>query len=90
MAKSYNYDESSAEWVPLVQGLVGPEGPQGPQGPQGPEGLQGPRGETGPQGPEGPQGEQGPQGPRGVGLYAMPEGGEVPPDLPEGTIVFTY
>lgn len=63
MAKSYYYDETSAEWVPLVQGLVGPEGPKG---------------------------EPGPQGPAGVGLYAMPEGGEVPPDLPEGTIVFTY
>lgn len=39
---------------------------------------------------QGLPGPQGPQGPAGVGLYAMPEGGEVPPDLPEGTIVFTY
>lgn len=42
------------------------------------------------QGFTGPQGPEGPQGPRGVGLYAMEEGGEIPPDLPEGTIVFTY
>lgn len=60
MAKSYYKDKDTGEWVPLVQGLVGPEGPEGPRGPA------------------------------GVGLYAMPEGGVVPPDLPEGTIVFTY
>ena len=66
MAKSYYYDDATAQWAPLVQGLVGPQGPQGPQG------------------------ETGPQGPPGIGLYAMEEGGEVPPDLPEGTIVFTY
>lgn len=60
MAKAYYYDHDTEQWVPTIQGMVGPEGPQGPPGPQ------------------------------GVGLYAMEEGGEVPPDLPEGTIVFTY
>lgn len=41
-------------------------------------------------GEQGERGPEGPQGPPGIGLYAMEEGGEVPEDLPEGTIVFTY
>lgn len=50
MPKSYYYDESVGEWLPLVQGLQGEPGPEGPQGSEGPEG---PQGEPGPEGQQG-------------------------------------